>query len=83
MSFYMPFKSFNARCSSTGCCQAQKKKAKGKKKPKKSEIAVPKNPSIVHKLVDRATRYGSQQKQLPGDRLLVFFSPNFLKFQRD
>lgn len=56
----------------------KKKKTKKNKKPKKGEKAAPKNPGIVRKLVDRALRYGSKQKQLPGDRLFAFFQSQFL-----
>jgi hypothetical protein len=57
----------------------KRKKTKGKKKPKKGEKAVPKNPGIIRKLVDRSMRYGSKQKQLPGDRLYAFFRAQFLE----
>lgn len=57
----------------------KKKKKKKSKKPKKGEKAAPKNPGIVRKLVDRAIRYGSKQKQLPGDRLFAFFQSQFLE----
>lgn len=55
-----------------------KLKKKKKKKPKKGEKAAPNNPGIVKRLVDRALRYGSKQKVLPGDRLFEFFQSQIL-----
>ncbi|MDR6998152.1 hypothetical protein [Neobacillus niacini] len=60
-------------------CIKPKRQKKKKKKPKKGEKETLKNLGIVRKLVDRALRYGSKQKHLPGDRLFAFFQSQFLE----
>lgn len=55
-----------------------KRTNKKKKKPKKGEKAAPRT-GIIRKLVDRALRYDSKQKHLPGDRLYTFFQSQFLE----
>lgn len=56
-----------------------KRTKKKKQKMKKGEKAAPKNPGVVKRLVNRALRYGSKQKHLPGDRLFAFFQSQFLE----